>query len=227
MALIQATNLPDGDLYLSSPSAASIRVSLRGKRAVDRQVVIWQDTVDALDGGDEAASWLSEAVGQQARLVYCPPARARIVDRNYATGDEQVGFADGFPLLVLGFASVQEINERLRAAGASRIGVERFRPNVVIEGEEPWAEDGWRALHVHSTAGLLRIDIVKPCARCSIISVDPRTGLQGVEPMRTLATYRRRGADVYVAQNALPRGEGRIATGAEVTRECADYRAMR
>jgi uncharacterized protein YcbX len=93
------------------------------------------------------------------------------------------------------------------------VGVERFRPNIVIEGAEPYAEDAWS----HIRIGAIAIDIVKPCARCSTISVEPRTGVQGVEPMRTLLTYRQRGQKVYVAQNALHRACGTITTGDEVT----------
>jgi uncharacterized protein len=116
-----------------------------------------------------------------------------------------------------GRGSLQEINGRLRAQGVAEIGIERFRPNIVVEGDEPFAEDRWKTLSIESGDGVLRLDLVKPCARCAIISVDPRTGIQGVEPMRTLARYRRRGDQVYVAQNALPRGEGLITTGATVS----------
>ena len=217
MALIQATNVADGGLYLSAPDVGSIHVSQPSEGGVTLAATVWSDTVDALDAGDASAEWLTAVLGESSRLVYCPPSRGRIVDRTYSSGNERVGFADGFPLLVLGHSSVQEINMRLEAHGQARIGVERFRPNIVVEGAEAWAEDLWSSLDVATAEGSLRIDLVKPCARCSIISVDPRTGVQGSEPMRTLTTYRRRDNNVYVAQNGLARGEGRIATGAAVT----------
>jgi uncharacterized protein YcbX len=217
MALIQATRLGDDDLYLSAPGVRSLHAVRPDETALEQDVTVWQDTVRARDGGDEAAAWISALLRHRARLVYCPPTRARVVDTQYASGTERVAFADAFPLLVLGYSSVEEINGRLAAQGVPPIGVERFRPNIVVEDAEPFAEDAWTQIRVGGSDGGLCIDIVKPCARCSIISVDPRTGVQGVEPMRTLATYRRRHDNVYVAQNALPRGEGRLTTGAVVT----------
>jgi len=230
MAVIRATLLPNAHLYLSAAGIASIQVrpaesaenaanqenAESRARAEHRTVAIWRDEVSAVDSGDEAAAWLTTVLGCEARLVYCPPSRARIVDRTFASGSELVGFADGFPLLVLGESSLQDINARLRGRGEGEVGLERFRPNIVIEGAAPFEEDQWRQIVIGDGAGAITIDIVKPCARCSIISVDPRAGVQGLEPMRTLATYRRRDDKVYVGQNALPRGEGRIITGASV-----------
>ena len=213
MALIQATLLPGHDLYLSAPGVSSLHVTRPDDHAQERPVVIWNDDVQALDAGDEAARWLSDTLRETARLVYCPPTRARTVDRDYASGSERVAFADGFPLLVLGYGSVEDINERLRAANLAPIGVERFRPNIVIEDAAPFDEDRWARVSVATRGGTLPLDLVKPCARCSIISVNPHSGVQEAEPMRTLATYRRRGANVYVGQNALPRAQGRVATG--------------
>jgi uncharacterized protein len=217
MALIQATTFPGDSLFLSAPAAASLRVPRPDGAGRSRRVTVWRDDVDALDAGDDAAEWITSVLQKEARLVYCPLQSARLVDREYASGDERVGFADGFPLLIVGHGTVEEINSRLQAQGQDSIGVNRFRPNIVVEGAEPFAEDSWKALRIESIDGDVEVDIVKPCARCSIISVDPRTGVQGVEPMRTLAPYRRRGIKVYVAQNAIPRTLGRIITGAAVS----------
>ncbi len=224
MALIRATPLPDDDLYLSAPGVASLHVraaadatrAKAARRVEDAEVVIWGDTLRALDAGDEAAEWISRVLGCEARLVYCPRSRGRTVDRTFASGSELVGFADGFPLLILGDSSLQDLNARLRQRGEHEVGLERFRPNIVIEGGAPFEEDRWRQIVVGDGEEAITIDIVKPCARCSIISVDPLTGVQGVEPMRTLATFRRREGNVFVGQNALARGEGRIVTGSPV-----------
>lgn len=216
MALIQATTLPGEHLFLAA-AGTSLYVERPEPDGPTRQVTIWQDTVWALDAGDAAARWLTLTLQHAARLVYCPPSRARVVDTTYASGEERVGFADGFPLLVLGDSSVKDVNTRLRDAGQTPVGVERFRPNVVVEGAAPFEEDSWRQIRVATKAGPIRMDIVKPCARCSIISVDPLTGIQGAEPMRTLTTYRRRENDVFVGQNALPRDTGTITTGDAVT----------
>ena len=212
MALIQATQLPGDDVFLAAGSE-SIRVCRPADDGPAREVTVWQDTLHALDGGDEAARWLTAALEHSARLVYCAPSGARIVDRSYASGDERVGFADGFPLLLLGESSIHDLNTRLQADGKAPVGVERFRPNILIEGGTPFEEDGWSRLRFNTRGGAIEVDVVKPCARCSIISVDPTTGVQGAEPMRTLVGFRRRGDDVYVGQNALPRGRVTITTG--------------
>jgi len=216
MAIIQATPLPDDGLHLAAAGMPSLQVNKTAGRAQERDVIVWHDQVRALDGGDDAAAWLTQVLNCDTRLVYCPPARARVVDRSFASGSEQVGFADGFPLLVIGHSSLDEINVQLRERGQQQIGAERFRPNIVVEGAAPFEEDTWRQIVIGDDPGTITIDIVKPCARCSIISVDPRTGIQGVEPMRTLATFRRRGDAVYVGQNTIPRHEGCLVTGAPV-----------
>ena len=216
MATIDATPLPGGDLCLSATGIASLCVRRPADDAAEWQAVVWHDQVRALDGGEEAAEWLTTVLGCKARLVYCPPARARLVDPAFVGGEARVGFADGFPLLIVGQSSIEDINTRLRDRGERDIGAERFRPNIVIEGATPFEEDTWRQISIGDGADVVVVDVVKPCARCSIISVDPRSGVQGVEPMRTLATYRRRGSDVYVGQNALARTPGRVRTGATV-----------
>jgi len=222
MALIRATPLPQSALYLSAPGIASIHIrrpdvtAADAERAENVDVVIWGERVRAMDGGRDAAVWLTTVLGCESRLVYCPPSDARVVDRTFASGNELVGFADKFPLLILGEGSLADINARLRARGENGVGLERFRANLVIEGAAPFDEDQWREIVVGDGTDAIAIDIVKPCARCSIISVDPRTGVQGIEPTRTLAAFRRCDGNVYVGQNALPRGQGRIVTGAPV-----------
>jgi hypothetical protein len=164
-------------------------------------VRVWKDELAALDAGDEAANWLSDVVGAPVRLVEQSGERA--IDPSYAHG--QVSFADGFPLLIITDASIREL--------AARAGIEvdarRFRPNVVVSGAAPFAEDRWRVLEV----GGVTVDLVKPCSRCPMVNVDPDSAEVGPEPLRSLATYRRTDLGVIVGQNAVHRGPGRIRVG--------------
>ena len=172
-----------------------------------RDVTVWEGPVPALDAGDLAASWLSDRLGQPVRLVYQPPHLLRPVDPRYANGD-QVSFADGFPLLVVNLASVEA------TATAAGLPAEplRYRPNLVIAGAEPFAEDHWRRL----TIGEVVIDLVKPCARCVMVNNNPATGRSGTEPLATLARTRKFANKVIFGQNALVRGGGTLLVGQPV-----------
>src|SRR5207244_2548695 len=108
-----------------------------------------------------------EFLGLNCELVYFPDESTRQVDRNYAREGVQVGFADGFPLLLIAEASLEELNRRL----AAPVTMKRFRPNLVVQGAPPFAEDTWR----HISIGGLDFQVVKPCERCSIPNVDPET----------------------------------------------------
>lgn len=172
-------------------------------------VQVWGDWVDAPRVGSEADAWFSAALGTRVHLVRFPEDVLRQVDRRFAAAGTGVGFADGFPLLVIGSASLDDLSARLGA----RVEAERFRPNLVIATEVPYVEDTWRKVRV----GDLELDLVKPCARCVGINVDPATGRAGTEPLKTLATHRRRDREVYFGHNALHRGLGVLEVGASVT----------
>jgi uncharacterized protein len=145
------------------------------------------------------------------RLVYMHDPTLRQVDLDYGTAEDRVSFADGYPVLVIGAASLEDLNGRL----AVRLPMNRFRPNVVIEGSMPYAEDGWRRVRI----GEVAFRVVKPCARCVITTVDQATGARGderTEPLRMLATYRRSALGVLFGQNLIPDGTGTIRVGDEV-----------
>ncbi len=165
------------------------------------EVVVWKDTVEAADAGDAAAAWFSELLEEPVRLVEQTGRRA--IDAEYSDGE--VGFADGFPVLLLGAGSVSQIANQ---AGIS-LDARRFRPNIVISGAEPFAEDRWRRVAI----GDLVFDFVKPCTRCSMVNVEPDTQQPGKEPLRSLANYRRFDSGVVVGQNAVHSGHGRIEVG--------------
>jgi uncharacterized protein YcbX len=139
------------------------------------------------------------------RLVYMPEDAQRKVDPNYAHGEEITSFSDGFPLLLIGQASLDDLNSRL----SQPITMERFRPNIVFTGGIPYQEDEMATFDI---AGI-RFYGVKPCARCVITTIDILTGEKGKEPLKTLSKYRQRDNKLYFGQNCLHQSGGQIAVG--------------
>lgn len=188
---LEAAGMPDLELS-RAPSAGAVR-----------HVLIWKTRAAALDVGDEAAAWLSEFLDTHCRLVYMP----RDVEsggRRFHAG-RRLSFTDAYPFLIISAASLQELNDRL----AEPLPMNRFRPNLVIEGARPHEEDLWHRVRI----GEVEFEIVKPCARCSVTTVDQETGTRGVEPLRTLATYRRRDGKVLFGQNAVHLERGVVTRG--------------
>ncbi|KPF68483.1 hypothetical protein IP84_09250 [beta proteobacterium AAP99] len=175
-----------------------------------RRVTVWRDTLEALDCGDEAANWLTAALGRAAqplRLVKFAPQARRL---RAIAGRESVAyqFADGYPMLVVGQASLDDLNQRMAARGLPPVPMNRFRPNVVISGLEAWEED-----HVDTLQfGGVALKLVAPCSRCEVPNVEQTTGEPMIEPMRTLATFRALASqhgEVCVGMNAIvSSGEG-------------------
>ena len=208
LALIE-TALCATALTLSAPgmSPLAIDYELGGS---SREVVVWRDTVRAIDQGDAAAQWLSAFTGHGLRLVHFDPSVIRFCNREYA-GDSgaHTGFADGYPLLVIGSASLADLNGRLCNGGAAPLPMNRFRPNLVIDGLEAYDEDHWSAL----TCGDVTFSLVKPCVRCQITTTDQATAEVGLEPLRTLAGYRnnaRLGGVTFGVNAIVSRGTGSL-----------------
>ncbi|MFI4914308.1 MAG: MOSC domain-containing protein [Steroidobacterales bacterium] len=182
LALIRP-ELSADELLLRAPARDELRIALRalGHRI---QVMVWNDSCPAFDEGDAAASWLAAVLERECRLVRFDPEHRRLSARAW-TGDIETEnrFSDGFPLLVIGRASLADLNSRLPRA----LPMNRFRPNIVLEGLEPYGEDRVDELY----DGPLRLKLVKPCTRCRITTTDQDTAaLDGEEPLRTLKTYR-------------------------------------
>lgn len=161
-------------------------------------VEIWGDWVDAVVLDSLLDVWMSEYLGDDVRVVRFAEGAERIADQTYAAPGDRVGFADGFAVLVTGTASLAALNARL----AEPVPMSRFRPNIVVETSEPWAEDRWRRIRV----GEVELAVVKTCGRCVIINVDQDRGVSEREPLRTLTSFRQQGKRVLFGQNATPRG---------------------
>ena len=184
MALIE-TALTSDTLRLTAPGQSdALELSLAGRDRPRCRVRVWRDDCAALDEGAAAAGWLSAFLGKAVRLVRFDPAHRRLSDPQWTHGmDAENHFSDGYPLLVIGEESLEDLNRRLDVA----LPMDRFRPNIVIRGLGPHGEDVANVLRGDG----FEIRLVKPCERCSITTTDQTTAAVGKEPLRTLATYRR------------------------------------
>lgn len=183
-----------------------------------RTVRVWDDDVALADAGDAAAEWCSDAVGVPCRLMHWTSASHRALAPKYAgpldASGRDVTVTDGAPLLLLGAASLDALNARLTASGSSRLGVERFRPNVLLGTTAPHEEDRWE----HIRIGDVEIGVGSPCPRCVVTTIDQQSLAQGTEPLRTLALYRRAASGgVMFGMNATHAHAGEILVGDEVT----------
>ncbi|HEX2617481.1 MAG TPA: MOSC N-terminal beta barrel domain-containing protein [Flavobacteriales bacterium] len=143
---------------------------------------VWDDVVEVVHAPHPFTHWFMQRLPRVAALVYQPDSTHRPVDPHYAQG--QTSLSDGFPYLIASQRSLDDLNARL----PSPIPMDRFRPNLVVSGGQAFQEDGWRDIAI----GTARFALVKPCARCVITTTDQRTAERGKEPLRTLATFRRR-----------------------------------
>jgi uncharacterized protein YcbX len=183
-----------------------VELPLRPQGGETLRVSVWDDVCEAVHPSPEASARLSLRLGITVRLVFMPDDARRPVDPDYALQSDITSFSDGYPLLLIGQASLDDLNARLPVP----VGMERFRPNIVFTGGPPYLEDRLQSFTLNG----IPFQGVKPCARCVLTTVDPLTGGTGPEPLRTLATYRSRGGKVLFGMNLLcPTAGGSIAVG--------------
>lgn len=188
---------------------APIEVPLQPQTDEWMDVQVWGEEVRAQRVSPQVDGWLSMILGTSCHLVYMPDESHRPVDPDYATAGELVGFADGFPFLLISEASLAGLNEKLEQP----VPMDRFRPNLVVSGvNKPHGEDEWKRFRL----GEIEFLVAKPCGRCQIITIDQQTAQSSTEPLRTLSTYRRQGNKVCFGMNLLHQGEGTLEVGMEV-----------
>jgi hypothetical protein len=156
---------------------------------------IWDDKVEVYETDPAISEWFTEKIGVPCRLVAFPEKNTRPIDDRYAVIPDDVSLADGYPLLIIGQNSLNDLNNRMKTPSP----MNRFRPNIVFTGGTPYEEDSWREFRI----GNNRFVGVKPCARCVLTTVDQDTAEKGKEPLVTLATYRREGNNIYFGQNLV------------------------
>ena len=214
MALIRP-QLKTDEMVLRAPGMLTLHVTIDAVEAPST-VTVWRDTVPAWDMGAVAAQWFTDFLGQPCRLVRFDPEHRRLSSMAWTGGVEAPNqFADGFPVLVASEASLEELNGRLVAAGHAAVGMERFRPNVVLAGLDAHDEDRVDLVRVDGGAeGDVHLQPVKPCARCPIPNIDPATAQIDPAVGDTLRTYRqdkRLNGAVTFGMNAIVRqGAGQL-----------------
>ncbi|MES2785046.1 MAG: MOSC N-terminal beta barrel domain-containing protein [Pseudomonadota bacterium] len=188
MALVKV-QLKHSEVVLRAPGMLALHLSIEAVEEPTR-VRLWGDELRAYDMGSTAAQWFTDFLGQKLRLVRFDPDERRASNRRW-TGDVEAlnQFSDGYPILVVSEGSLAELNRRLDAAGKGAVGMERFRPNIVLAGLEPHDEDRLDVMTIGED-GAVQLRGVKPCPRCPIPDVDPATGEVAPYVSDTLQAYR-------------------------------------
>ncbi len=190
--------------HISNPSEL-IHISFAEEGEEISSVTVWDDDMPARLVNSQIDEWFSNALGMKVRLVKMPLSTERKVDPKYALNGESVSFADGMPYLLIGQESLADLNEKLEIP----VPMNRFRPNIVFSGGKAFAEDSWSKIQI----GELDFQVVNPCARCVMTTVDQDTGTKAAEPLKTLATYRKVGKKVLFGQNVIALSSGIINVG--------------
>lgn len=187
----------------SDLSALEIPLTLANNSPIE--VTVWNDQVEAIEASDEINEWFTIVVGEPCKLAFMPEDALRPVNPERAVNNENVSFADGYPYLIISEASLEDLNSRIEVD----LPMNRFRPNIVVDGCQPYEEDTWEDIRI----GEVKFHVTHPCKRCLFTTVDQETGKKGAEPLKTLATYRREGNDVIFGVNTLALMKGRVHVG--------------
>lgn len=196
------TEVMSDQLRVMSDGKGELRIPFEPDSGGRGRVTIWKSTCDAEIYHGEVSEWFSDALGTACQLVYMPDDSRRSVNERFDRGGDIVSFADGYPLLVIGEASLADLNDRIsesqphagKLPAFRPLPMNRFRPNIVVSGSDAYSEDGWRKIRIGDAV----FRSTKPCERCVIPTVDQQKGeFDGKEPLRTLATYR-------VAKDIMP-----------------------
>lgn len=206
LALVRPALANDGTLRVTAPG--SMPLTLPAEAAGESLCVrVWDDVVEALAASATADRWFSNFLGEPVRLVQFAPGQRRLSSARW-TGALQAenAFSDGYPILVVSAAALDELNRRLTLGGQPAVTMARFRPNLVLDGLDPHGEDHLDELVFETPDGPVRLRLVKPCPRCPVPNIDPETAVAGTEPGDTLASYRadaRVGGAITFGMNAV------------------------
>lgn len=199
---------PENGSFVIRHEGESLKMPDRAVEGTSRTVGIWDDQVEVLEAPSEVNAWFTKYLGLNCHLVAFPEENARPVDPDYRLAEENVSLADGYPLLVIGQASLNDLNGRLEKP----VPMNRFRPNLVFTGGKPYEEDQWKRFTIGSESFMG----VKTCARCVTTTVDQESGVMGREPLLTLSRYRKDKDRILFGQNVIPLDRGQIREGDEI-----------
>jgi uncharacterized protein len=209
MALLKVIITSNGLLVTHRPTSHNILIPFLPQTSEHCTVTVWDDICTAIYVSDAADKWFAEKLGVKCRLVYMPDDYKRQVDEKYAPEGFVTSFSDAYPFLIIGQASLDDLNARL----TDKLPINRFRPNIVFTGGKPFEED----VIDHFTINNINLHGVKLSARCILTTIDQITIAKTKEPLKTLAKYRRRGNDVFFGQNLIHTGSGFISVGDEIS----------
>lgn len=208
MALFKLS-INDGQLIITH-AQQSLKLDPE-KRPVSNAITvsIWNDKVSAFEVDPSYSKWFSTLLGVPCRLIHFPEENARPVDPRYKVNEEHVSLADAYPFLIIGQSSLDDLNSKL----VDPVPMNRFRPNFVFTGGAPYEEDTWRNFSIGST----RFVGVKLCDRCVLTTVNQDTAEKGIEPLKTLTSYRKRDNKVYFGQNLVAVDNTHVNIGDKIT----------
>lgn len=209
MALLQLS--VNGEQLTVTNDGRELAIPIEPATGEMASVKVWSSSVKAEVYPDEINSWFSNVLGLPCRLVRMPEASKRKVNPFYAVRKFQdtVSFADAYPFMLIGEASLADLNSKL----TQPLKMNRFRPNFVVEGSEPFAEDTWKKIRIGDAV----FHVVKPCDRCVVTTVDQESGEKGKEPLATLSTYRKKNGKVLFGQNLIAdKAGGTVKVGDQV-----------
>jgi len=215
---ISQRNFPNLVDFAINLEKEKLKISFKGNNvefAIDTfeetnfETRIWEHRVTANEVSYSVSDWFSEQLQHPVKLVRRAKGHKRIKKYSNKIGSTEVSFADAYPLLILGTASIEQLNAKLEKA----VPFTRFRPNLLIETEVAHIEDNWNRISI----GESQIEIIKPCARCQVVNVDQITGQKFKEPLKTLASYRKIENKIYFGANAACLQEGQVHIGDTLT----------
>jgi uncharacterized protein YcbX len=214
MALIRPEYDAGGRLNLRAPGMEDLILTAprRGHGAATIEVTVWGFTGEAAAAGPDADEWISTFLGDASRLAFMDDTSVRPTNPAHSRPEDRVSFADGYPLLLTTTASLAALGEWIVRLGGEPVPMTRFRPNVVVDGTEPWAEEGWKRVRL----GERVFRVAKPCDRCVMTTVDPERGeFTGRQPLAALRKFHRTGSEVRFGMNLLPDTVGPLRVGDE------------
>jgi uncharacterized protein YcbX len=208
MTLITVSFSPNGLILSHRGQSSRVLVPYWPVSSQCIQVQVWKDACTAFTVTDEADAWLTRILEKPVRIVEMRESNHRSMTPAFSNKGELLSFADDFPYHLISEASLADLNSKLKES----VGMGRFRPNFVVGGAEPFAEDRWKRIQIGNT----HFELVSPCERCVVTAIDTATGEKGTEPLKTLSTYRKVDRKILFGQNLISLKHGTVQEGDDV-----------